>query len=580
MPTVTSRGSIQATLSGRGLVTLRPSDHIATGGEGSIYRIGKDTVAKIFSNPKEMQRLGMPDKIRELKVLRSPYVVSPIDLILSENHEPIGYYMSYVEGHPLSRVFTNDFWNQEGFEYKHARELADRMRETVTFAHAHKAVLVDANELNWLVKFKGANPEPRVVDVDSWSIGKWPAKVIMPSIRDWSAKVFDERSDWFSWGVVTFQLFTGLHPYKGTHPSFKKTELVERMKANASVFAPDVRLNLAVRDFSNIPKPLLEWYKATFEKGERTIPPSPLATSIAGAPVATTLKARTIGKSAVLVFDKLYDPNGEKIIRLFRSGAILLDSGRLLDARTRQEIARKVSRDCEVMQTLDGWLILEKRDGKAVLTFSEKGGMEEKLAFSIEAKGIFSFENRLFVLGEAGLTEVKLHRFGEKTVVSAGQTWGTLPNSTRLFDGLGVQDAMGAMFAVLPNGGLGLSQVRVRELDGMRVLSGKAGPRFASVVAVDPTGSYQRVDFYFSKDYTTYSVKVSQVDQASLNMAILPKGVVVTIIDDEELLISVPSSGVMNTVTDKLISTDMLLGNFDDQVVYIENGCVWTLKVK
>ncbi len=580
MSLATARGNIKAVLSGRGLVTLRPSNHLATGGEGSIYRVATDTVVKIYTDPDMMRRVGMPEKIRLLSKLKSKYVVAPTDLVLSEQQEPIGYYMPYAEGHPLSRVVTTDFWNREGFERRHAMKLVARMRETVAYAHQAKATMVDANELNWLMGFVGSDPEPKVVDVDSWAIGKWGAKVIMPSIRDWHAASFDEKSDWFSWGVVSFQVFTGLHPYKGTHPSFKKTELVERMKANASVFAPNVRLNRAVRDFSLIPTALRDWYEATFEKGERTVPPSPFDSAPVPAP-AVTKKASVFQGSKLLVLERLCSTGNDPVVRIFRSGAVLRSSGALVEARTGRMIAKGVSSGSEVAATSDGWLILENKSGSASLRYSGKGsGKEDKLPFSMEAKGILGYENRIFVLGDKGLTEVRLHDFGDKVIASPGHTWSTLPNSTSLFDGVGVQDAMGAMFLVLPIGNSGLVQVRIRELDGLRAIGGKGGNRFASLMVVGKSGSYQRLDLSFSKDYSSYVAELHQADQPELNLAILPKGVNAAIFEDGELIVSVPSNGNVTTVADKHLSTEMLLGNIGDQVVYIENGDLWSLRMK
>jgi hypothetical protein len=580
MSVATAKGSIKAILHGRGLVTLRPSDHLATGGEGSIYRIGSDTVAKIYSDPGVMSRTGMAAKIRLLSRIKSPYVVAPTDIILSEAQEPIGYYMPYAEGHPLARVFTTEFWNREGFDRDKAQKLVGRMREAVDLAHQSKAVMVDANELNWLMRYMGSEPQPSVVDVDSWAIGKWPAKVIMPSIRDWHATAFDEKSDWFSWGIVTFQVFTGIHPYKGTHPSFKKAEFIERMKANASVFSPNVRVNQAVRDFSLIPKGLREWYEATFEKGERTHPPA--AFDIAALPgPAVTMKARAAGDSKLLVFDKLYSKSGDPVIRVFSSGAALLASGILIDVGKQREIAKDVSSECEVAESKEGWLILERKDGRASLRYSQRGsGKGEQLPFSMESKAILGQGNRIFTLGSKGLTEIRLHDFGDKVVASPGHSWGTLPNSTSLFDGLGVQDAMGAMFLVVPVGDSGLVQVRARELDGLRVIGGKAGGRFASVMAIGKSGSYQRIDFSFSADHSSYAAEVTAVDQPELNLAILPKGVNASIPEDGDLLVTVPSNGKATSVRDKHISTGMQLSNIGDQVVYIENGAVWALRMK
>src|SRR3989338_9151539 len=128
-------------LEGRGTVTLRPSDHIATGGEGSIYRAG-DSVVKIYLDPAKMRQRGLPEKIRKLAGFKHRYIVAPTGLALSSG-EVVGYYMPHVEdppaAYPLSMVFTNDFYRREGFNAKRASTLVGRMRDTFLFAHDHGA---------------------------------------------------------------------------------------------------------------------------------------------------------------------------------------------------------------------------------------------------------------------------------------------------------------------------------------------------------------------------------------------------------------------------------------------------------
>src|SRR6185369_11420607 len=148
-----SGSNIQVILEGRGPVTLRPVDHVATGGEGSIYRIS-DLAVKLYLDPKKMIERGVPERAKRLATLLAhPYIVTPKGLALSPKGDPVGHYLSYVEdppaAHPLSRVFTNDFWQSEKFDEKLAAKLVAKMREVVLFAHEREALLIDPNELNW-----------------------------------------------------------------------------------------------------------------------------------------------------------------------------------------------------------------------------------------------------------------------------------------------------------------------------------------------------------------------------------------------------------------------------------------------
>ncbi len=569
-------GNMQVVLEGKGPVTLRPNDHVATGGEGSIYKVGGLAV-KMYLDPLKMRQAGLPDKINLLSRLVHPFVVGPRGLVLNSASEAVGHYLPFVEnGKPLSMVFTNEFWTKEGFDQNNASDLVSGMRDAVDFAHQHAALLIDANELNWFALLTG-KAEPRIIDVDSWAIGKWPASVIMPSIRDWNSKTFGEGTDWFAWGVVTFQVYTGLHPYKGTLAGFDRGDLVGRMKARASVFSPNIKLNRAVRDFSMIPGALLSWYEAAFQQRERSKPPSPFDSAISHAPTARTARTVVIdNNTGVLAIEKLFGIPNDPVIRVFFCGIAQTASGDLWEMESKR-LLLKGSKDCEIVKVGRGWLLAEK-SGLAFI--SEDTVRAEPLSLHLACRSFLSYENRMFAVTESGLAEVKVHNFG-KPVASFGQTWGILINSTRWFAGVGVLDAMGAMYVVVPFGEDSVSQVRIKELDGRNVVAGKAGSRFVSMIAIDRQGTYSKIELTFDKDYAM-APKVWQgaADSAEMNVAILPKGVCATILKDGELDIFVPANGNVRRIEDRQVATDMALTDWRDRVIFIQNGDVWSLRVK
>ena len=339
-------------LEGRGKLIIRPNDHVATGGEGSVYRAGS-TIIKLYTDTQKMKRDGMDDKIQALKKIVHPFIVAPQGLVTDNAGRPIGFYMPFSDGEPMPRVFTNDFRKRAGFVDKDAIVLTHRMQEAIACAHQEGAVLVDANEFNWLAVLNSqGGPEPRVIDVDSWAIGRWPATVVMLSIRDWHTRGFTPLSDWFAWGVVSFQIFTGIHPYRGKLDGFKAGDLEERMKANASVFEKGVRLNMAVRDFSCIPGPLMDWYVATFKDKARTIPPSPFQTGKIVGSMARVLRM-VVTASGSLVYTKIFEEPGDDVVRIFSCGVALLQSGRLVDFRSKRTIGKTQSHNAEVVRVSD-----------------------------------------------------------------------------------------------------------------------------------------------------------------------------------------------------------------------------------
>jgi hypothetical protein len=351
------KGNIKILLDGRGPLTLRETDYVTTGGEGSIYKTGP-TIVKLYTDVDKMQRDGMPEKIKALAQLQHNGIVAPQGLVLDEHKQPVGFFMPFVEGEPMSRVFVSDFRARTGFGDRDAMDLTASMHEIVAYAHSKKALMVDANELNWLVSYtKGTPAGATVIDVDSWAVGRWPATVIMPSIRDWNAKTFSPTTDWFAWGVVAFQVFTGIHPFKGKMDGYKPGDLVQRMKDNASVFGAGVRLPHSVRDFACIPGPLLDWFQATFQQAARSAPPSPRDTS-KPAKAAQIMRAVTTATGG-LVFEKLFERAGDPAVRIWANGAIRLRPGASWISTTGMNVVSNSTPASEVVKCSTGWLVAD-----------------------------------------------------------------------------------------------------------------------------------------------------------------------------------------------------------------------------
>ena len=144
-----------------------------------------------------------------------------------------------------------------------------KAQSIVQDVHKVGIIIVDLNEMNFLVdkKFK----ELYFIDVDSYQTPSFPATAIMESIRDRQTNTFSTLTDWFSFGIVSFEMFIGIHPFKGKHPSIKTMD--ERMKANMPVFHKDVKYPNVCQPFDIIPQAYKNWYKAMFFEGKRLPPP-------------------------------------------------------------------------------------------------------------------------------------------------------------------------------------------------------------------------------------------------------------------------------------------------------------------
>ncbi len=251
-------------------ITLTESNYLAAGGEGEVYAKA-GVVFKIYTKPVNPQLL---DKIQELSVLDRANIIRPLDVLYDPTSgHPVGYTMAYADntvGLPL--LFTTSFIERSNISLKDTQELIDEMAKTLAFIHSKNIWIIDHNEYNTLISKAKGYKKPFFIDTDSWQTPSFPATAIMPSIKDYHASGFSEFSDWYSHGVLSFQLFTGIHPYKGKHDAFKNIE--DRRKNLVSVFHKDVRLPNSVRDFGNIPGAYRAWYEDIFDKGLEVPPPN------------------------------------------------------------------------------------------------------------------------------------------------------------------------------------------------------------------------------------------------------------------------------------------------------------------
>lgn len=564
-------------LEGIGTVTVRSSDYVTQGGEGAIYRKGSH-VLKLSLDRKKMLASSMPDKIKLLnKKLNHPSIVVPAGLVYNRKGNPLGYHLPYINGESYPRIFTNAWRNQHGFTDTAATKLAHVMHEVVTHAHNAGALIVDGNELNWLANIDDIrDPVPYAIDVDSWQVGQFKAKAIMPSIRDWHQPISKE-SDWFAWGIVTFLLYTGIHPYKGKLAGYKPGEMERRMKDNASVFLPDVRLNQAVRDFSVVPGPLLDWYKATFEDVHRSVPPSPLKSGVANTTFNRVLRSVTTAHGG-LVYEELLRIPGENILSVWPCGVVRTDSGKLIEVSSRRTISTVTGSRVAVVAKENGHLIAEKQKQGWRFRFITRGNVETELKFPSPVLNVLRSHNRLFAITENELIELALQMFQEP-VLTTGSRRHILSNSTKWFSGVGVSDVLGAMHLIVPYSDEAVAMVRTPELDGKVIVAAQALDKIATVTIVDVHGQYQTASFAAQADWRSYTVHIDSTDSPELNIAILPKGVVASIREDQELVITVPTQGTKKVVNDKGVVADMLLGNIENQVTYKSNGTLWSLRM-
>lgn len=513
---------------------LSPSDHLATGGEGTVYT--KDgLVFKHYLDPEKARRARLPEKVARLQALQHPGIAAPMGALLDKRGDFVGMVFPRVQGEALCHLFTTPGRDARQFGDAQALALTAQMRDVMAFAHAHQALMVDANELNWLVH----GTAPVAIDVDSWQLPGFAATAIMPSIRDPKAVAgFTPGSDWFAWAVVTFQLWTGMHPYKGTHPDFKRHALADRMTAQASVFDPRVSVPAAARPLSSIPPALKDWYHEVLQLGARRAPPADLT----GAPAPQVApKVKVMQQLNASLTQERIGSTGGRVVASNQGLFVVRAAGslRLWDAATKAEVPWVTAADCAdlvqrraIVQRGPQGLVLLGRAGASGLAARTAGGVQSTVP--TRAQRLWQSGGRTFALVDhapLGLHELSVGEVGGRQLVTIAQQWPVSTLSTEFFRGCFVQDCLGSPFVGVLEG-QGLVQLPAPQLRGYRVLDGLGMDRLNVWLTAVRKADGETVRLRLQASGTVFDVaEETEVATAELDGAVTSAGVGVVRLD-------------------------------------------------
>jgi len=541
---------MKVTVQGQGPVTLLQSDFVAAGGEGSVYCRGA-TAYKIYADPRRMLPLG---KMSELAAITDKDVIKPeVVLLDTKSATPVGYTMRFVaDTMPLCQIFTRAFREREGLDHPKMLWLVQALQARVQSVHTAGIVVVDGNEMNYLVdrRFQSV----LAIDVDSYQTKSYPASALMPSVRDWQVvgSHFTPLSDWFSFACVAFQMFVGIHPYKGQHATLKGFEA--RMQANASVLGPGVKVPAVVYPFSVIPSGYLAWFQAVLQDGKRMPPPSdPLAATSPVTLGQSPTRMSGSPTSARLEIVELFTMSGEIVgyyagaaqsspLGVGAHAAAWTDREILLDGRTIPAPGVRAV----VMSARSGEVVsvsLEAVDPympRYVVRAEQHGRRELFVAPASTITSSMAYHGRLYAKTGSTIVEMTLHEAMGTVSVRPNIVANILEHATHLYDGVALTSMLGASYAsIFPEAG-SHHQVRVRELDGLKIVDARydgATHRGVLQVVAGKRGSYARLTFVVDEaaESAQMVASVADITPAGLNFVCLESGVCVEITEEDML---------------------------------------------
>jgi len=527
-------------------VTLNLNNYLSSGGQADLY-VKDNLVYKIFHE----SNIVVPEKkIEELRVLNKDNIVIPIEHIRDKN-SLVGFTCKEVKNcKPIIEVMTNVYWKNNRIKIDDIVELVNFMKDTISFIHDKKCLIIDANEYNFLVN--NVCNYAYFIDVDSYQTPSFKASYITPSIKDYHTNNFNELTDWFSFAILACQLFVGMHPFKGKHNKYKT--IPERVLNNISIFNKDVRINSNVRDFSYIPQEYMKWFNDLFEKGLRNAPP----TADGGMINIIVPQIQVINNTDVFRLTYLSEYEEEINNHRYFNGTDIIhtDNFTFLNYRKYQNKKR-------VGLTENSNFVFVDHENEKLCFDSTNNSIVKHV--DINANNMFVYDNNAFFVNKNTVSHICFKEFNNIIVPFIDQnSKKILENSTKFFDGYFVIDIFKDKYFCLPyhqNKNWKWCELKINELKDYKLINGKRRKNII-ILAGYKDGIHDKIVVKFDENYSSYVIRIFEdVDYLESNFDVLDSGICVHMIEDHkiELFYSKFEDNSVKLIEDFKIDASMII---------------------
>lgn len=208
---------------------------IAAGGEGKIYELNNNIVAKIYHKARDSKFV---QHLEDLSILsNSRYYIAPIDIYVNDSGKCLGFSMKYVnlnDYHLFNNLFNKGFCTSHNVDYNFKMKVLEELELAMKILHGYGITVGDLNQYNL---FFNSKSEIILVDTDSYQTKEQPHNgVLLDDIRDWTTPHINDKTDIWAYDILAFWSTTYCHPFKWVAPGNTET-LEQRVRAGKSILS-------------------------------------------------------------------------------------------------------------------------------------------------------------------------------------------------------------------------------------------------------------------------------------------------------------------------------------------------------
>ncbi len=356
---------------------------LGEGGEARVYRIGPDTLVKVYRLPTDPEfdddAAGLTASRIRLIVAQSKLslfprglpdnVAAPQELVReTQSNLIVGFTMPFVRG-AKALIDLMDAKTRDSLTDREVIEVFRDLMRTTRELHERGIVIGDNNPTNVLV----LNGKAYVIDADAMQFGPFRSKVFMLDYVDPNrckpqgdvlelVELHNEASDWYAWTVMLFRCLFLIHPYGGTYrPADKTRRVAQGLRGlpdyRVSVYHPEVIYPKQARPLDEAPPALEAFFRRYFVEGLRPEPTDAFLDSLGFNPDGSfdrTAKPAGIPKAQVqqqtVQLRQITAPSGKMMDVVYEEGSlsVLHHKGNVLyrDDKAILSIAKKPGLEC------------------------------------------------------------------------------------------------------------------------------------------------------------------------------------------------------------------------------------------
>lgn len=552
------------------------NDFVSQGGEGKIYK-KNNLIYKIFIDSNSMTPIN---KINELCKMNSQYILNPINILLNEKNKQIGYTMNYISNSlPICKLFSNEFRKKNKIEIDSDMNIIEHITKiTKDEIHKNNCLIVDTNEFNFLISEIDDFKKAYFIDTNSYQTPSYPATAIMLNIRDWSVgNNFNTLSDWYSLGILFFQILTGIHPFRGNHPKYTKEKygdniLKQRMIDNISVFDKNVSLPNKIRDFNNIPKNYLNWFINIFQNGKRLNPPE-----FGGNIIVLPIITKEIFGSNNFIIDLFKEFDSDIIFSRISNGNMVVKTQNKiyfnsLSFNVNKE-GYKYKNDIDIIFSKNNFYpILIKLENNILKIKDIKNDI---ILQEFIGEKYFVYENRIFLKNEENLYEIIIEELGNKLLPHVLVTHQIMPNSSNFLTNLIYQNILGKPFFTIPLN-KSIETISIKELENYSIIDGKYDNNILVIIG-HKNGKYDRFTFIKNNDKFNLIDLENDISDLNINFTTLDNGLCLFMKEDG---LNIFNGSKKLKIHDNSLDDNCILCKNNLQAMFYKDNKLYNFKMK